>query len=67
MHISVAEERCIGAGNCVEVAPRYFEQRDSDGIVMVLESEVDGADEAVVNEVADICPVQAILLSVKHD
>jgi len=64
MHISVAAERCIGSGNCVELAPRYFDQRDLDGVVEVLVSDVDADDESAVAEAADICPVSAILLGV---
>jgi ferredoxin len=63
MRIGVASERCIGAGNCVDVAPKYFDQSDAVGIVEVLVDEVDPEDEDKVAEAADICPVAAILLS----
>jgi ferredoxin len=62
MRIGVDKDRCIGSGNCVEMAPRYFDQRDSDGVVEVLEQEVGPDDESSVREAADICPVAAILL-----
>jgi ferredoxin len=61
MRIEVDKDRCIGSGNCVEMAPRYFDQRDSDGVVEVLEQEVSLDDETSVREAADICPVAAIL------
>ncbi|HEX4061337.1 MAG TPA: ferredoxin [Streptosporangiaceae bacterium] len=64
MRIEVMPERCIGSGNCVDVAPRYFDQSDLDGVVEVLESDVATADEPAVAEAADICPVAAILLGV---
>jgi ferredoxin len=64
MRIEVMRERCIGSGNCVDVAPRYFDQSDLDGVVDVLVSDVDAADEAAVAEAADICPVAAILLGI---
>lgn len=63
MRIAVAAERCIGSGNCVDVASRYFDQSDLDGVVEILADEVAAADEAAVAEAADICPVSAILLS----
>jgi ferredoxin len=62
MKISVAAERCIGAGNCVERAPKYFDQSDVDGVVQVLLDEVEAGDDGVVGEAGDICPVNAILL-----
>ena len=64
MRIEVMPERCIGSGNCVDVAPRYFDQSDLDGVVEVLVSDVDAADEPAVAEAADICPVAAILLGI---
>jgi len=64
MRIEVMRERCIGSGNCVDVAPRYFGQSDLDGVVEVLESDVAPGDEPAVAEAADICPVAAILLGV---
>jgi len=64
MRIEVMPERCIGSGNCVDVAPRYFDQSDSDGVVQVLVSDVAAEDEAAVAEAADICPVAAIQLGI---
>lgn len=61
--IEVFLERCMGAGNCAEVAPEYFDQ-DDDGIVKVLKSNVPAADRALVAKAANVCPVAAIML---HD
>jgi ferredoxin len=66
MRIDVMAERCIGAGNCVEVAPSYFDQDDLNGTVKVLKDEVGEGDEAMVAGAADICPVAAILLSAQR-
>jgi ferredoxin len=63
MKIEVITERCIGAGNCVEVAPAYFAQGESDGIVILLNDDVAQADEEIVLRAIDICPVAAILQS----
>lgn len=60
--IEVLHERCMGAGNCVEVAPDFFDQDPVDGTVILLESEVAPGDEAVVEKAADVCPVAAIIL-----
>jgi ferredoxin len=63
MHIEVAAERCIGAGNCAEVASKYFTQGENDGLVRVLADSVDPAETDAVQRAADICPVGAILLN----
>jgi ferredoxin len=63
MKASIAAERCIGAGNCVEVAPRVFTQSDRDGIAVVLQEDVSPEQQSAVEQAADICPVGAILLS----
>lgn len=60
--IGVYHERCIGAGNCAEVSPDYFDQDPSDGTVIVLKETVDDGDGDVVDQAIDICPVAAIFL-----
>ncbi|PBC35670.1 ferredoxin [Rhodococcus sp. ACS1] len=62
-HIDVIHERCMGAGNCVEAAPDYFDQNETDGTVIVLKESGDIADEAKVTEAAAICPVAALGIS----
>jgi ferredoxin len=64
MRIEVMPERCIGSGNCVDVAPRYFDQSDMGGVVEVLVSDVAPADHEAVAQAADICPVAAIMLGI---
>lgn len=60
--ITVLRERCMGAGNCAEVAPDYFDQDDMDGTVVLLRTEVEPGDDADVARAADLCPVAAIML-----
>ncbi|TLQ47870.1 ferredoxin [Streptomyces marianii] len=57
--VKVNRERCVGAGNCVRVAPELFDQ-DDDGVVRLVPGEdARGyAPEAV--EAADLCPAAAI-------
>jgi ferredoxin len=62
MEITTDEDRCVGAGQCVLVAPDYFDQRDSDGVVVVLRDTVDENDERQVEEAANLCPGMAISL-----
>lgn len=60
MKITVDEEKCCGAGQCVMIAPEVFDQRDEDGIVVLLEAEPDAAHHAAVREAASVCPASAI-------
>jgi ferredoxin len=61
-HIGVYQERCIGAGNCAEVSPDYFDQDATDGTVIVLKDTVADGDRDEVEQAADICPVAAIFV-----
>jgi ferredoxin len=60
--IAVYPERCIGAGNCFDIAASYFEQDDADGTVILLKETLDPADEETVRRAANACPVAAIEL-----
>ncbi|MFG1700668.1 ferredoxin [Nonomuraea sp. NPDC049309] len=62
MKVIVDEDKCCGAGQCVLLAPEVFDQREDDGIVMLLD-ESPGADRhAAVREAAAVCPGAAIEL-----
>lgn len=60
MKITVDQDKCCGAGNCVMTAPDVFDQRDEDGIVVLLQPEPAQELEAPVREAADMCPAAAI-------
>ncbi|GAA3135079.1 ferredoxin [Planomonospora alba] len=63
MKVTVDEARCCGAGQCVLIAPEVFDQREEDGVVVLLDPEP-GADlHAAVREAAAVCPAAAIGLS----
>ncbi|MEW2120092.1 ferredoxin [Streptomyces sp. NPDC005474] len=62
MKISVDEPKCCGAGQCVLVAPEVFDQRDEDGIVVLLDAEPAADQHAAVREAAQVCPAAAILI-----
>jgi ferredoxin len=63
MKIMIDEARCCGAGQCVLIAPEVFDQRDDDGIVVLLDVEPPEAQYAAVREAASVCPAAAIELS----
>lgn len=62
MKITVDEPKCCGAGQCVLIAPEVFDQRDEDGIVVLLDAEPPAAEHADAREAAQVCPAAAILI-----
>lgn len=60
MKITVDEDKCCGAGQCVMIAPEVFDQRDEDGIVVLLEAEPGAEHHAAVREAVGVCPASAI-------
>ncbi|MDT0439116.1 MULTISPECIES: ferredoxin [Streptomyces] len=65
MKVTVDEEKCCGAGQCVLIAPEVFDQRDEDGIVVLLDAEPPADRHPAVQESADVCPAAAIRLSTR--
>ncbi len=60
LKVIVDEEKCVGAGQCVMAAPEVFDQREEDGIVVLLQAEPDEALTAAVKKAARLCPALAI-------
>lgn len=60
MKITVDQEKCCGAGQCVLIAPEVFDQRDEDGIVVLLDAAPPAALHDDVRESAEVCPTTAI-------
>lgn len=63
MKITVDEDQCCGAGSCVMTAPDVFDQRDEDGVVILLDAEPPADLYRAVQEAADVCPAAAIRLT----
>lgn len=59
MRARVDRDLCIGSAMCVATAPDVFEL-DDEGLSHVVDQE--GADEALLREAAEGCPVQAVIL-----
>ncbi|HEY8477667.1 MAG TPA: ferredoxin, partial [Chloroflexota bacterium] len=57
VRVRADRRRCIGAASCVILAPRVFDL-DADGKVVVLDPM--SADDEIVLEAAESCPVDAI-------
>jgi ferredoxin len=60
MKLTVDQDKCCGAGQCVLLAPDVFDQREEDGIVVLLDETPADALHAVVREAASVCPAAAI-------
>ncbi|GFH81182.1 ferredoxin [Streptomyces gougerotii] len=60
MKITVDEEKCCGAGQCVLIAPEVFDQRGEDGIVALLDATPPAGQHDGVREAAEVCPAAAI-------
>jgi ferredoxin len=61
MRISVDETRCCSSGQCAALAPGVFDQRDDDGVVILLDAAPPEAAHDAVREAALTCPAAAIL------
>ncbi|MBB4689509.1 ferredoxin [Amycolatopsis jiangsuensis] len=63
MKVTVDEDRCCGAGTCVLLAPEVFDQREEDGIVLLLDEQPGEDNHALVREAASVCPGAAITVA----
>jgi ferredoxin len=61
--ISIVNGKCIGAGNCVEIAESYFDQDDDTALVVVRQHHVEPGDRALVRRAINVCPVAAIVMA----
>ncbi|TDC61752.1 ferredoxin [Streptomyces hainanensis] len=63
MRVELDEPKCVASGQCVLTAPEVFDQRDDDGVAILLTEHpapelLDGVREAVA-----VCPAAAIRLA----
>ncbi len=62
MKVVVDEDKCVAAGNCVAAAMEVFDQRDEDGIVVLLNEFPPASLHDDVRQAARVCPALAIEL-----
>jgi ferredoxin len=62
MKVSVDQNVCVGSGSCVQLAPAVFDQREQDGIVVLLKEHPAPALHADIRQAARCCPSGAIRL-----
>jgi ferredoxin len=60
MKINIDQDRCIAAGQCAMAAPEVFDQRDEDGVVVLLSPTAPPGTEDGVRHAAAVCPAQVI-------
>jgi ferredoxin len=58
--IYVDEHKCVGAGQCVMAAPQVFDQREEDGVVVLLQNHAESGLEPSVRKAVKLCPALAI-------
>lgn len=62
--VRVDPDKCIGAGHCVRAAAEVFDQREEDGIVVLLMEEIPAELAANVQKAETLCPAQAIRVEI---
>jgi ferredoxin len=60
MKVIIDQDRCVAAGQCVAAAVDVFDQRDEDGIVVLLDETPPAERAADVEHAARVCPALAI-------
>jgi ferredoxin len=60
MKVIVDQNICASSGNCVMNAPEVFDQRDDDGVVILLNESPSAEDAEGARRAAAACPALAI-------
>jgi ferredoxin len=66
VRVRVDRHRCIGAGNCIFVAPTAFHWRQGEFLKAEL-LDPETVEEDVLREAAAACPTQAIVIEAADD
>jgi ferredoxin len=62
MKVELDEPKCVASGQCVVAAPDVFDQRDDDGVAILLEEHPAAELVDDVREAVAVCPAAAIRL-----
>ncbi|WP_156687136.1 ferredoxin [Mycobacterium sp. Marseille-P9652] len=60
MKVTVNQDVCASSGNCVLNAPELFDQRDEDGVVVLLNPNPSPEQAEAARKAAAACPALAI-------
>lgn len=63
MRVTVEATKCVAAGQCVVLVPEVFDQREEDGVVVLLDETPGPGIQDAVRESALVCPAAAIHLA----
>lgn len=62
MKVIANQGKCVAAGQCAVIAPEVFDQRDEDGVVMLLTDAPPPGEHDNVRRAAAACPARAITI-----
>lgn len=62
MKVTIDQDKCVAAGQCVAAAADVFDQRDEDGIVVLLDENPPAELAGDVRHAAAVCPALAIII-----
>jgi ferredoxin len=60
MRVTLDQDSCCASGQCVLAVPEVFDQRDEDGVAVLLDPTPPAALHAKVRDAAVRCPSQCI-------
>ena len=60
MRVTVDQDKCVSSGQCVLNASDVFDQRDDDGVVVLLDDSPADKQQDNVRKAAAACPALAI-------
>ncbi|MFJ2864160.1 ferredoxin [Kitasatospora sp. NPDC087314] len=67
MKVIVDQHKCVASGQCVLTAPEVFDQREEDGIVVLLTETPPDHLMDDIRQAAILCPAQAIWLAEQEE
>ncbi|WP_089103674.1 ferredoxin [Streptomyces hyaluromycini] len=67
MKVIIDQNRCVASGQCVLSAPEVFDQREENGIVVLLAETPSEHLADDVRQAVALCPAQAIWLEEQGD
>lgn len=60
IRVQIDQDRCVGGGQCVMAAPDVFDQRDEDGVAILLDANPPMDQLDIVRRAELLCPAAAI-------